>query len=129
MGTAVQGGGLEAGAAEVWPVAEGVSQAEQVRLMEVAPSLESLLFLFEHLSGGLGPSGKARALSLVAARLAERQREKKLFYREEGVRRMRGCLPDAELAAKLPQLSVPELVQFLQDLATVGLALPETLVK
>jgi hypothetical protein len=128
-GTAVQGGGLEAGAAEVWPVAEGVSQAEQVRLMEVAPSLESLLFLFEHLSGGLGPSGKARALSLVAARLAERQREKKLFYREEGVRRMRGCLPDAELAAKLPQLSVPELVQFLQDLATVGLALPETLVK
>ena len=73
-GTAVQGGGLEAGAAEVWPVAEGVSQAEQVRLMEVAPSLESLLFLFEHLSGGLGPSGKARALSLVAARLAEQQR-------------------------------------------------------
>ena len=65
----------------------------------------------------------------MAARLAERQREKKLFYREEGVGRMRSCLPDAELAANLPQLSVPDLVQLLQDLATVGLALPETLVK
>merc|ERR1719235_1768461 len=54
---------------------------------------------------------------------------KKLFYREEGVGRMRSCLPDAELAANLPQLSVPDLVQLLQDLATVGLALPETLVK
>ena len=128
-GVTVQEERLESWATEGWPVAEGVTEAEQVRLMELAPTLESLLFLFEHLSGGLGAQGRARALSLVAARLAERQREKKLFYREEGVGRMRSCLPDAELAANLPQLSVPDLVQLLQDLATVGLALPETLVK
>ena len=123
-------GGAGASARREW-LSDGdlALQDERVRLIELSPSLSSLLFLCEHLMETLGPRGKTRALSLLAARVTRRHGEKKFFYKMEGARRARNCLSDGDLAAQLPQLHMPELIGLLQDLSALGLALPKTLAR